>query len=154
MFQVDKRRQSITFTKAQYSENWFTGLIEPLCLLPVQYSTRRHDRVEGEFRLLCAVLQDALLRYFHCRGRKTHHMRIEFLEVKRWFEERHRSDFFSFESVCEALGIDCELLRTFLQQSSRELSKLDFEDNSITHREIAKVHRVLQPTRRRASSRR
>ena len=152
MFQVDKRRQSFTLAKAPYSEGWLTALIQPVCVLPVQYNTRRaHDQVEGEFRLLCAVLQDAMVRYFHRRGRKTYHMRVEFLEVKRWFEERHGSGLFSFETVCETLEIDCEVLRSFLQQPCSQLSEL--EDNSLARREIVKVDRVLQPARGRDSCR-
>src|SRR5262249_44516427 len=92
-------------------------------------------------------------RYFRCRGRKTYHMRVEFLEVKRWFENRGRSGLFGFENLCETLGIDSEALRNSLERCDRDLSKLDSKDSSLTQCDIAKLHKIVQLGRRRDSHR-
>lgn len=85
---------------------------ECLCVLPAQfYGRRARGQSEGEFRLLSAVLQDAIYRYLYCRGKLKNQQRAEFFEVEQWFQDKTSRELFSFESVCELLGIDAEAVR-------------------------------------------
>jgi hypothetical protein len=81
-------------------------------LLPVQYAdlVRRNHVIEGELKLLLAVLEDAIRCYLRYANVKDGDRRREFIEVRNWFEgaragARH-GDIFSFENLCAALEIE------------------------------------------------
>jgi hypothetical protein len=63
----------------------------------------------GEYRLMAAVLEDALDVYR--RSARTPTGRRTFREIEAWFESRDRSWPFSFERICEALSLDADMIR-------------------------------------------
>jgi hypothetical protein len=151
--------QSVTVREANYSGLWLAGAFEPLSVLPAQYYARwrNHGPFEGEFRLLFAVLQDAIRCYFHSRTGKTYQRRLEFREVKRWFEDRSDCALFAFENVCGLLGIDSGALRRSLELASGQVSEVNVRRNWLARRAVAKPaavggtrrperHRVKKPT--------
>jgi hypothetical protein len=81
-------------------------------LLPGQYAdlVRRNHVIEGELKLLLAVLEDAIRCYLRYANSKDGERRREFIEVRNWFEGAkggvRRCDIFSFENLCAALGIE------------------------------------------------
>jgi hypothetical protein len=81
-------------------------------LLPGQYAdlVRRNHVIEGELKLLLAVLEDAIRCYLRNLNAKDGERRRDFIEVKHWFEGSRvggrRADIFSFENLCAALGIE------------------------------------------------
>ena len=81
-------------------------------LLPGQYAdlVRRNHVIEGELKLLLAVLEDAIRCYLRYANSKDGERRREFIEVRNWFEGARagvrRGDIFSFENLCAALGIE------------------------------------------------
>ena len=81
-------------------------------LLPGQYAdlVRRNHVIEGELKLLLAVLEDAIRCYLRYANTKDGERRREFVEVRNWFEGAkagvRRGDIFSFENLCAALGIE------------------------------------------------
>ena len=81
-------------------------------LLPGQYAdlVRRNHVIEGELKLLLAVLEDAIRCYLRYANSKDGERRREFIEVRSWFEGARagvrRGDIFSFENLCAALGIE------------------------------------------------
>jgi hypothetical protein len=81
-------------------------------LLPGQYAdlVRRNHVIEGELKLLLAVLEDAIRCYLRYANTKDGERRREFIEVRNWFEGARagvrRGDIFSFENLCAALGIE------------------------------------------------
>jgi hypothetical protein len=79
-------------------------------LLPGQYAdlVRRNHVIEGGLKLLLAVLEDAIRCYLRNVDAKDGEHRRDFVEVRNWFEGNgnRRGDIFSFENLCEALGID------------------------------------------------
>jgi hypothetical protein len=89
------------------------------CLLPVQFNVfargRRFAFSEGERKLLAAILADAIHCYIANRNHKTREQHLRFLEVKRWFEHRGVNSGepkgFAYETICDVLGIEPELLR-------------------------------------------
>jgi hypothetical protein len=93
-------------------------------LLPGQYVdlVRRNHVIEGELKLLLAVLEDAIRCYLRNVDAKDGDRRRDFVEVRSWFEGgiagARRSDIFSFENLCAALGIEprCLLARLRMLQ--------------------------------------
>jgi hypothetical protein len=77
-------------------------------LLPGQYAdlVRRNHVIEGELKLLLAVLEDAIRCYLRYAHVKDGERRREFIEVRNWFEGARGGDIFSFENLCAALGIE------------------------------------------------
>ncbi len=87
-------------------------------LLPTQYNSlvrnTRYEVSEGERCLLQAVLQDAIHTYLSHRNARTRLRRLRFLDTLRWFEERGENcsrGLFAYETLCEVLGIEPDLLR-------------------------------------------
>lgn len=79
-------------------------------LMPAQYAdlVRRNHTLEGELKLLMAVLEDAIRCYLRNVDAKDGERRREFVEVRNWFESTVAgpAGIFSFENLCEALGIE------------------------------------------------
>src|SRR5208282_1226687 len=87
----------------------------PLVMLPAQYNdlTRRSAHLEGERRLMVAVLEAAILDFLQNAHQKTPEERMRFAEVSFWIH-RPKSDLFSFRWLCDALEIDADRLRRAL----------------------------------------
>ncbi len=81
-------------------------MFEPDTLLPEQFfSILGRKPLQGEKRLLLAMLEDAV----HCfqtylLARKPHERRL-FQEAQEWIESTDTRWFFSFENICDILGI-------------------------------------------------
>ena len=79
-------------------------------LMPAQYAdlVRRNHTLEGELKLLMAVLEDAIRCYLRNVDAKDGERKREFIEVRNWFESSVKgpAGIFSFENLCEALGIE------------------------------------------------
>ena len=79
-------------------------------LMPAQYAdlVRRNHTLEGELKLLMAVLEDAIRCYLRNMDAKDGERRREFIEVRSWFESTVAgpAGIFSYENLCEALGIE------------------------------------------------
>jgi hypothetical protein len=128
-------------------------------LLPGQYAdlVRRNHVIEGELKLLLAVLEDAIRCYLRNVNAKDGEHRRDFVEVRNWFEGNsvggHRSDIFSFENLCAALGIDPNYLldrlriltigdlpsRRYQMRRHRPLSSLRYS-NSVRKRGPVRSH--------------
>ncbi len=88
--------------------------------MPVQYVDliRRGHVRDGETRLMFAVLADAVLCYVKDMKCETREGRERFIEVEGWIETRgvncSSGSPFSFENVCDAVGIEPGSLRKWL----------------------------------------
>jgi hypothetical protein len=84
---------------------------------------RGFSRFNGEYRLLWAVLEDAIRDYLVNAKCSNPKQRKAFDEVCAWFfpPPGIPQGLFGFEGVCEALGIDSDALR-------RRLAKLQVQD--------------------------
>ena len=94
------------------------GLFEPDILLPTQYfaAFRRGRAVEGERRLMLAVLEDAVDAYRkHALARDPRDQAC-FLEAKEWFVSEDHSWLFAFENICDVLEMNADYLRTGLDR--------------------------------------
>jgi hypothetical protein len=96
---------------------------EPDILLPEQYNElrRRRHELQGELKLMFAVLEDAIHCYLYHMNAKSRQRRILFYEVRDWMNSRHSKGLFAYETLCEALGVDAGRLRRMLEQRQREI---------------------------------
>ncbi len=97
-------------------------VVHPEVVLPVQFfgGLRRHAPHQGgEFRLLLALLEDAVYCFQrYAFSRDTHGQRL-FAEAARWIgtdDDGRKSRSFSFEYVCAVLDLDAAYLRQHLQR--------------------------------------
>ena len=69
-------------------------LLEPECLLPVQYNAllRKRSTDDGEGRLLLAVLKDALRAYARNIEGRTERARRDFREAYTWLMPKIRKE--------------------------------------------------------------
>jgi hypothetical protein len=71
--------------------------------------------LSGEQRLMLAVLIDAINILHSWKGTGSGHKRRNFAEEVRWVNTHGTHHPFSFDSVCDALGIEAGLLRSRLR---------------------------------------
>jgi hypothetical protein len=110
--------QSQVFQECSGPDPWLSARFEPDFLVPVQFFdlTRRRSMLDGETRLLFAVLEDAVRCYVKTCNSSRRSDREQFEEVQHWFnsEAGTRSPF-SFEYVCDVLTIEPQTLRSRLK---------------------------------------
>ncbi|HYL59311.1 MAG TPA: hypothetical protein VEU51_10595 [Candidatus Acidoferrales bacterium] len=122
--------------------------------MPEQFAdmVRRRHVIEGESKLLIAVLEDAIRLYLRNMNATSGERRREFVEVSGWFDApggplAKSPSVFSFESLCAALDIDAARLRERL----RELTLDDLPSRRYQmrrHRPLSSL-RVVTGRRRR-----
>lgn len=93
------------------------GLV-PDTLLPTQYFDRVRPRKEftGEQRLVVAVLEHAVDDYLKYAVATDRRRRRVFLSAQRWVESADASSLYSFQGICDHLGLDAEYLRRGLRR--------------------------------------
>ena len=93
------------------------GLFQPDTLMPSQFfdRVRRRTEHEGERRLMIAVLEDAVSVYRKQAAVREGRNREIFLEAEEWIEDQDRSWLFSFQNICDVLGLDADYLRRGLR---------------------------------------
>lgn len=127
----------------------------PGSLLPSQYfaHVRRRQLFNGEYRLLLAVLEDAIRSYLSNLGARRGEERAILAEVRVWFFARGnfgKQGLFAFESICELLGIEPDIVRKRLAGISiRDLSMRRYRSYSLTvARFRTRRHRITTPPAR------
>lgn len=95
--------------------------------LKLHNSPAKMKQLEGEHDLMRAILEDALgcLEKYH--GKRS---RKEFKEAKAWVEEEKADWLFSFNNICETLGLNPwyvrKLIRNFLAEPADSNSPSQF----------------------------
>jgi hypothetical protein len=78
-----------------------------------------------EFRLMLAVLEDAVIT-FHCGlGSASAESRRRVCEVEEWLRSRDLDSPFSFENICSVLRLDADWIRSGLLQMKRRVQAAD-----------------------------
>lgn len=96
-------------------------MFEPDTLLPEQYfALLGRKPLHGEKRLLLAMLEDAV----HCfqtylLAKKPHERRL-FQEAEEWIDSTDALWFFSFENICDVIGINPSRMREALKAWKEE----------------------------------
>jgi len=113
-------------------QEYLGGQFEPDTLLPVQYNEimRRRSALEGEQKLMFAVLRDAVESYLKHMNAKSRRRRLLFYEVQNWMSAKNRVGLFSYRTLCESLGIDHKALRAALESRLKQSRRLDWNRTS------------------------
>jgi len=88
--------------------------VDNYILLPDQYADllKRSTVIDGEKKLMLAVLDDAIRCYLRNVNSKSGKRRGDFIEVKKWFQagggevRSWRVNVFTFENLCATLGLE------------------------------------------------
>lgn len=101
-------------------------LFEPHMVLSSQYFARRRggSTVEGERRLIAAVLEDAILTYQKQFPDSAERPSNAFVEAETWIFRDFPGWFFSFPNVCHILGLDPEWIRDGLRRWAERRGEL------------------------------
>ena len=93
-------------------------MLEPDILVVDSFGSAfsRSKSLQGERRLMLAVLGDAVDCYRRGRRASDPATRLLFDEARAWLESTDRRATFSFESICDVLDIDPDYLRRGLRQ--------------------------------------
>jgi len=126
-------------------EERVTSLFQPDTLLPEQYldTFRRKLYLEPEKKLMLAILEDAIAcyqKYLFARDSKG---KALFQEAEEWVEEAGAANVFSFDSVCETLGLNPDYLRRGLK---------NWRKSALAQHTHAKVYQ-LKPAARKQGQR-
>jgi hypothetical protein len=92
---------------------WINAGFAPDFLVPAQYYdlTRRRASLDGETRLVFAILEDAVRCYVKNATAARGYRRTLFDEVEQWFDTVSGPQHpFSFGYVCDVLGVDPQYL--------------------------------------------
>lgn len=104
---IDRRHDS--------AEEPLGPVVQPDTVLPSQFFAHLKEKgfIEGEKRLMAAVLADAVDCYMkHAFGHETRQREL-FKEAETWLFEGGKSShgFFSFLEICDVLGLDADYVR-------------------------------------------
>jgi hypothetical protein len=97
------------------------SVFEPDTLLPSQFAdrigARRH--LDGERRLMVAILEDAIDVYRKQAAARDTRKRHLFEDAEAWIEEQNPTWIFSFDNICAVLDLDAEYVRRGLREWKR-----------------------------------
>jgi hypothetical protein len=108
-------------------EDHLPSLFQPDILLSAQYfdNFRRQRVLEPEKDLMLAILEDAVRCFQDNVLAQERRKKALFDEAEEWILETDRDWIFSFESVCETLGLDPRAVRQALLRLKRKTSGRD-----------------------------
>jgi hypothetical protein len=94
------------------------SLFQPDTLLAAQYfdNLRGKSLLEPERRLMLAILEDAISRYQENMFSQDKRSKRHFQEVQEWIGDADSDWIFSFENVCESLGLNPDYVRQGLRR--------------------------------------
>jgi len=101
------------------------GVFQPDTLLPSQYFDRIKARkqLDGERRLMIAVLEDAVDVYRKQAGATEPRGQALFRDAEEWIENPDKSWLFSFENICDVLDIEVDYIRRGLHAWKDRVAK-------------------------------
>ena len=159
---MEAAAQSMQWSK-EYEGTSFEGvmprLIEPEILLPSQFFDRFRGRsiLEGERRLMLAVLEDGIMCYQKYAGAARPRARRLFEEAEQWIFEEGDAWPFSFESICGMFNLDPGYFRQRLNGWRQQLLAQSPEERVKVARvrlRAARRHKILPfvPRRRQKAA--
>jgi len=97
----------------QQAEDRLNDIFEPNVLLPIQFfeALKRKQYSCGEHRLVRAIMQDAVecfQKHVHARDNKRRQL---YLDAEAWISTDEDVGPFSFNNVCDLLGVNSDYLR-------------------------------------------
>ena len=121
-------------------------------ILPSQYfDLSGGHRMTAEQRLMLALLADAVNVYQQGAVSRATRKRLLYIDAERWImAAKPGPHAFSFETVCDALGINPSVLRRRLVEWKHEVCR-DGDSRVTTHMRLKITPRDKHMTHRRAS---
>lgn len=97
-------------------DDFLARILEPDVFLPSQfYGTGGLSRkLEGEKRLMIAILKDAVECLDKYRGARSTAGRSHYENALEWVQDKGTDWLFSFTNICDLLGFDPDYLRSVL----------------------------------------
>ena len=97
-------------------DDFLARILEPDVFLPSQfYGTGGLSRqVDGEKRLMIAILKDAVECLNKYRGARSSLGTSQYQNALEWIEDEGTEWLFSFNNICDLLGFDPDYLRKVL----------------------------------------
>ncbi len=139
-----------TQVKMEWENGSLGSLFVPDVLTPEQYYDSRRDdsEIRPVKKLMMAILEDALRCFQNNAEARNGSRKRLFEEAEQWLCGEGGEGPFSFEMVCETLGIEPEFLRTGIKEWRRQ----QLEGTS-THRlarrsPVVRTGRISAPARR------
>ena len=92
--------------------------LEPETVLPSQFFSGAgiDASLQPEKRLMLAVLEDAVGTFQKCAFARDRRGQALFAETEEWFTSEDREWPFSFENICQALGLEPSFVRTGMRR--------------------------------------
>jgi hypothetical protein len=106
-------------------DDFLARIIEPDIFPPSQfYGTAGLSRhLEGERRLMIAILKDAVECLNKYRGARSSSGRSQYQNALEWVEDKGTDWLFSFSNICDLLGFDPNYLRQVLLKKEVNYAK-------------------------------
>jgi hypothetical protein len=128
--------------QSEWSERQIAS-IEPLLVEQVW----REDawaalRWNSEYRLMLAVLQDAVTCWFRCSSVRNVRERRMFQEISAWFWSDDQNWLYAFESICDHLGLEPNAIRRGLKNWPPPSLQ---QPNSIVQMRRVRRHKKIRP---------
>jgi hypothetical protein len=106
-------------------DDFLARILEPDIFLPSQFygSGTLSRKLEGERRLMIAVLKDAVECLDKYRGSRSFAGQSLYETAIEWISEISNDWLFSFNNICDLLGFDPDYLREVLLKRENRYSK-------------------------------
>jgi len=106
-------------------DDFLARILEPDIFLPSQfYGTSGLSRkLEGEKRLMIAILKDAVECLDKYRGARNSLGRSQYQSAIEWVKDNSTDWLFSFTNICDFLGFDPQYMREVLLKRENKYDK-------------------------------
>ena len=106
-------------------DDFLARILEPDTFLPSQFYGNKglSRQLEGEKRLMLAILKDAVECLEKYRRSRTPIGRELYENALAWVEDRGTDWLFSFSNICDLLGFDPDYLREFILKREYKTAK-------------------------------
>lgn len=106
-------------------DDFLARILEPDIFLPSQFygSGALSRKLEGEKRLMIAVLKDAVECLDKYRDSRSSAGQIQYENAIEWVEDNSNDWLFSFNNICDLLGFDPEYIREVLLKRENRYNK-------------------------------
>jgi hypothetical protein len=110
-------------------DDFLARILEPDVFLPSQFygSAGLTRQLEGEKRLMIAVLKDAVECLDKYRESRSSAGQCQYQSAIEWVEDTDTDRLFSFTNICDLLGFDPEYLREVLLKRENRYIKPERE---------------------------
>jgi len=131
------REESFANRSSEAADEKTYALFQPDILAESQYfqHTQRKNPLEPEKRLMLAILRDAVECFQKYLFSKRTKGKVTFQEAEEWIMEKNSSWLYSFESICEFLGLNADYIRNGL---------IDWKKRALGEKNTAQIYHLSQ----------